>query len=313
MARVSVVIPTYNCASFLGRAIDSALAQTYKDYEIIVVDDGSTDHTAEVVATYGTKLLYYYQPNRGLSSARNYTLSKAGGEFIAYLDADDMWSPKKLERQVEFLDAHPECGLVHTDVSVINEDDNILHARFNAETARSIPQGYCLSDLLRRCHIQILSVLERRSCADKVGEFESQLLVAQDYYHWIRAAMEGFAIGYIDEALALYRWRKGSLLSSQTRLLEDLIKICQLLLNDTTLELRHGSWATAIVQDQLYTYERDLAYLDRAEGRAQVARHRIKRLIQKWPMRAELYADLLKSYLLTRTAPLSKTQEPNLV
>jgi hypothetical protein len=314
MARVSVVIPTYNCADFIARAIDSVLDQTYKDFEVIVVDDGSTDNTADIMSRFEKRVRYLLQENKGVSAARNLAVLHATGELFAYLDADDKWYPQKLELQVRFLDTHPECGLVHSDVSVIDENDQIIHQRFNAESGRPVPQSYCLIDLLHRCHIQTLTVVERRSCFNEVGEFLKQLPIAQDYYHWIRTAIQGFEIGYIDQPLALYRWRRGSLMSSQTRLLQDLITICQLLLNDTTLEVRHGSWATAIVEDQLYRYERDLAYLDRAEGRAQIARRRLKRLIQKWPMRAELYADLLKSYLLTRTAaPLSKTQESNLV
>ena len=101
MPRVSVVIPTYNCAKFLGRTIDSALRQTYRDFEIIVVDDGSTDGTQALVAAYEESVRYVYQTNQGASAARNAALSRASGEFIAYLDADDLWRPDKLSRQEE--------------------------------------------------------------------------------------------------------------------------------------------------------------------------------------------------------------------
>ena len=114
MPRVSVVVPTYNCARFLGRTIDSALRQTYRDFEIIVVDDGSTDGTQALIAAYEESVRYVYQTNQGASAARNAALSRASGEFIAYLDADDLWRPDKVIRQVEFLDAHSTCGFVHT-------------------------------------------------------------------------------------------------------------------------------------------------------------------------------------------------------
>ncbi|MCS6319465.1 MAG: glycosyltransferase family 2 protein, partial [Nitrospira sp.] len=117
MPRVSVVIPTYNCARFLGQTIDSALRQAYRDFEIIVVDDGSTDDTQQVVAGYGKTIRYVYQANQGASAARNVALSIASGEFIAYLVADDLWIADKLSRQVEYLDAHPACGFLHTEVS----------------------------------------------------------------------------------------------------------------------------------------------------------------------------------------------------
>src|SRR2546422_9975530 len=174
MPRVSVITPTFNCARFVLRAIASALAQTYMDYEIIVADDGSTDDTRDVLAHFGTRIRYLYQPNGGLSSARNLALSKASGELIAYLDADDMWYPHKLESQVAFLDVHSECGLVHSDVTVIDELDRVIHSGFNQETRRKVPQGYCLTDLLRRCHIQIPSVLERRQNIELTGPFDER-------------------------------------------------------------------------------------------------------------------------------------------
>ena len=148
MPRVSVIIPSYNCARYLGRAIDSACEQTYMDYEIVLVDDGSTDDTKDVAMQYGQKVTYLYQQNQGLSAARNQGISKASGELLAYLDADDMWYPEKLERQVAFLDAHPECGIVHSEMSIINEQDEVLHVRFYEETQRSVPQGYCMQQLL---------------------------------------------------------------------------------------------------------------------------------------------------------------------
>ena len=101
MPRVSAIVPTFNSAQFLGRSISSALAQSYTDYEVIVVDDGSTDETREVVAQFGDRVRCLYQPNRGPSAVRNLALSVANGELIAYLDADDVWYPHKLERQVK--------------------------------------------------------------------------------------------------------------------------------------------------------------------------------------------------------------------
>ena len=169
MPRVSVVIPTYNCEQFLDRTIDSALRQTYQDFEIIVVDDGSTDGTQSLVAGYGKAVRYVYQPNQGASAARNTALSQASGEFIAYLDADDLWLPEKLARQVEFLDAHPACGFVHTEVSVIDEQDNVLHARFNLETNRPVPQGRCMRDVLLRSHIQHMTTA-RTGYLDDTGD-----------------------------------------------------------------------------------------------------------------------------------------------
>lgn len=297
MPRVSVIIPSYNCARYLGRAIDSARAQTYKDYEILVVDDGSTDDTKDVAMQYGRKVTYLYQQNRGVSAARNHAILKANGELLAYLDADDMWYPEKLERQVAFLDVHQECGMVHSEMSVINEQDEILHLRFYEETKRSVPQGHCVQQLLMRCHIQPLTVVERRSSFDRVGGFDERLRVAEDYLHWIMIAAEGQALGYMAEPLGKYRWRTGSLIGNRPRLLEDYVRICDILLHEKPIAARHGEECADILRARSYKVQRELAYLDRIEGRNESARRRLASLIKKRPSQFELYVDLLKAYL----------------
>lgn len=113
--RVSVLIPTYNCARFLPEALDSVFAQTYGDYEVIVVDDGSEDHTPDIVARY-PQVRYIPIPHKGVSAARNAAISAAQGEWIAFLDADDLWAADKLEKQLRYLSDHPDCRLVFTRV-----------------------------------------------------------------------------------------------------------------------------------------------------------------------------------------------------
>jgi glycosyltransferase involved in cell wall biosynthesis len=297
MPRVSITIPTFNCARFLGRAIDSALAQTYGDYEIVVVDDGSTDDTREVLARFGDKIRYVYQANGGLSSARNLALSHAAGEFVAYLDADDLWYPHRLETQVAFLDAHEECGFVHSDVTIIDEADRVIHRRFNAENGREVPEGHCTLNLLRRCHVQIPTVLERRACIERVGNFDGRLKTAQDYLHWIRIAMDGMAIGYIAEPLAMYRRTTSSLSSSPRRVLDDYVIIFEELLADPSLRLGHGRDAVDIARGHLYAVRRELAYLDRVEGRTSHSLGHTLSLVRQWPLRTQLYVDMLKTCL----------------
>lgn len=111
--RVSVLIPCYNAGRYLAAALDSVLAQTYQDFEIIVVDDGSEDDSAAVAARY-PQVRYFYNAHSGISVTRNLAISKARGEIIVFLDADDLWVPEKLEKQVAYLDSHPECQLVYT-------------------------------------------------------------------------------------------------------------------------------------------------------------------------------------------------------
>ena len=111
--RVSVLIPTYNCARFLSQAIDSVLAQTFQDFEILVVDDGSTDDTAQVVARY-PRVRYIRREHCGVSASRNAAVAAATGEIVVFLDADDFWLPEKLEKQVTYLDENPNCMLIFT-------------------------------------------------------------------------------------------------------------------------------------------------------------------------------------------------------
>jgi glycosyltransferase involved in cell wall biosynthesis len=305
MPRVSVIIPTYNCEQFIGRAINSALAQTYRDFEVIVVDDGSTDRTQSLVAGYGDAVHYVYQSNQGASAARNAALTRAGGEFIAYLDADDLWDPEKLVRQIAYLDAHPACGFVHTEVSVIDEQDKVLYARFNHDTGRAVPQGRCVRDVLLRSHIQTLTVLERRIAFNDAGNFDLRLPVAQDYLHWILIVLRGYEVGYLPEPLGQYRWREGSLMSSQRRLLDDFVKIYEIVLTEQSLKDTHGAEIIQIVEEQLYTTQRQLAYIERQECSTAAARHRLRSLIRQWPLQLELYVDLVKTYVLR-----SQSQQP---
>src|SRR5450755_820624 len=128
--RVSVIVPAYNAAVYLPHAIDSVLAQTFVDWEIVVVDDGSTDHTQSVVESYrpalADKLQYIHQSNHGLPAARNTGIKAARGEFIALLDADDVWLPQRLERGVQVLDSDPEIGLVHARVARIDTKGMVI-------------------------------------------------------------------------------------------------------------------------------------------------------------------------------------------
>ena len=295
MPRVSVIVPTYNSARFLGRAINSILAQTYTDYEIIVVDDGSTDDTRDVLRPFRDRVRYFFQANRGAASARNLALAQAGGELIAYLDADDMWYPPRLETEVAFLDSHRECGLVHSDATIIDERDHVLHPAYNADTLREVPHGHCALSLLRQCHVHVPTVLERRDCIDRVGGFDERLTCSEDYFHWIRIAMDGMAVGYIPEPLALYRRSTSSLSSSPRRMLKDYVIIFEALLADRSRLLEAGQEAMSIARGRLYVARRDLAYLDRLDGHTANALGHTIRLVRHWPMRLELYVDLLKT------------------
>jgi glycosyltransferase involved in cell wall biosynthesis len=299
MPRVSIVIPTFNLARYIGRTLDSVFAQTYTDYEVIVVDDGSTDDTPQVLAQYAGRLQYHYQANRGVAAARNTALAKANGELIAYLDADDMWYPEKLARQVDFLDRHEECGIVHSDTAVIDETDGIIYAGFNKQTRREVPQGRCLMTLVRNAHIQPLTVLERRKCVEQTSGFDERLRGVDDCMRWILLGIEGVQFGYIDAPLAMYRWRAGQFSYTRTYW-QAFATMFELLLKEKDLESRGGREVANVVRNRLYAIRRELAYLDRIEGRSDDARRTLMGLAREWPLRVQLYVDLLKCFAAQR-------------
>jgi hypothetical protein len=148
--RASVVVPAYNLARFLGRAIDSALAQDWpaEALEVIVVDDGSTDETPQVLAAYGERIRVVRQPNAGLVRAVDRGLAQVTGDYIALLDADDEWPADRLSRHVSFLEAHPDVGLVHGDMTIIDDGGAVLSPSFFAAQGTQLTRGRVLGRLL---------------------------------------------------------------------------------------------------------------------------------------------------------------------
>ena len=181
---VSVIIPAYNAAATLDRAVASALSQTYRPLEVLVVDDGSTDATPQVVARLGDAVRSVRQPNQGVSVARNEALRRARGDLIAFLDADDEWLPEKLERQVAFLHEHPEIGLLYTLAVVVDG---------TGRERGFIPRdggADAYAHLYFANRIPTSTVLVRAEVLRRAGEFDPALRIAQDYDLWLRIAAD---------------------------------------------------------------------------------------------------------------------------
>jgi glycosyltransferase involved in cell wall biosynthesis len=183
MPRVSVVIPSYNRREFLLEAVDSVLAQTYRNWELIVVDDGSTDGTGEALRQYDGRVRYIHQPNQGVSAARNRGLELAEGEFIAFLDSDDLWLPEKLRIQVGFMDDNAEAHICYTDEIWIRRG-----VRVNPRKRHAKHSGAIYPHCLPLCIISPSSVIMRRSLFEEVGAFDPALPVCEDYDLWLRIA-----------------------------------------------------------------------------------------------------------------------------
>jgi len=205
--KVSVIIATYNRAYFVSCAIDSVLSQTFKDFELIMVDDGSIDNTSEVLKKYSSSIYYIYQENKGRAEARNTGIKVARGNYIAFLDDDDIWLPEKLEKQVIFLDSHPDIGLVHTVTDVIDEGGRLLQKETRERFRfykKAMKIGYTYEGMSRMCIMFLSAVMLKKECLGKVGPFDPRISAFEDWDFYLRFALK-YRIGTIPETLVRFR------------------------------------------------------------------------------------------------------------
>lgn len=207
--RVSVIIPTYNSAAFVADAIDSVLAQTYTNYEIIVANDGSADTTRAVLERFGDKITLLSLPHRGICATRNAAIANSHGEFIALLDSDDVWEPDKLELQVAYIHAHPEFALVYsysTNFTDAEEGNVALVKKIDFE-------GFVFKDLFTKGSFANSTILMRRSIFDEVGGYDESLAAMEDYELNLRISQK-YQIGRVPKSLLRRRIHPGSFYSS---------------------------------------------------------------------------------------------------
>jgi glycosyltransferase involved in cell wall biosynthesis len=178
---VSVIIPTFNRAAFVREAIDSVLAQDYPRIEVIVVDDGSSDHTSEVVRAFGAALRFIRQTHAGVSVARNRGVAASHGDLVAFLDSDDLWLPGKVAAQVVLFQQQPRAQVCYTDEIWIRRG-----VRVNPRQIHQKHAGWIFLQSLPRCIISPSSVMMRRGLWDRLGGFDEQLPACEDYDLWLR-------------------------------------------------------------------------------------------------------------------------------
>lgn len=201
---VSVLMPVYKGESFVAMAIESVLGQTYPHIELIIVNDGSPDNSAEIIKPYlaDRRVKYIEQANAGVAAARNTALETATGGYIGLCDQDDEWLPHKAEKQVAYLEAHLEAGLVHGDVDYIDANGQPLpHEPYFPAAV----YGQCFARMYMGNPVMAVAAMFRRSVVDAVGGFDPIIKYADDYDLWLRIAAH-HAIGYLDEPIARYRW-----------------------------------------------------------------------------------------------------------
>jgi glycosyltransferase involved in cell wall biosynthesis len=288
---VSVIIPAWNAAAFVGKAIDSALAQSWTGREVIVVNDGSSDATADILASYGTRIRSITQPNGGLSNARNRGIRESHGEFIALLDADDWWLPDKLARQVDLLQRHPELGFCSTRARIVAPD--------GTETGDwACPQidGTLLGTLFLRNGAIPGSgsgVMIRRTVLDRVGLFDETLRSLEDIDLWMRlAAVAGY--GCIDEPLTVIVKQPGSMSRNlevmRTSALQVMRKNRTLLLPEERGALWRAGYASVLADYAKWEY--------RSGQRATAMRHLLEGIARSPLRRGRMLSGLLVAMAL---------------
>ncbi len=193
--KISVIIPTYNREVTLERAIKSVLDQTYKNFELIVIDDGSTDNTSQIIDKYSGKIRYFSKLHAGVSSARNLGLEKSEGTWVSFLDSDDYWLPGKLERQIEYLTNHPGMMILQTEEQWIRNGVPV-----NPMKKHKKRSGWIFRYCLPLCIVSSSAVLIHQKVFNDVGVFDESFPVCEDYDLWLRIATK-YQIGLIPEKL----------------------------------------------------------------------------------------------------------------
>jgi len=200
MLKVNVIIPAYNAQDYIRDSVESVLLQTYDNVEIIVINDGSTDKTPEILASFGKKIRVIHQENKGLSEARNAGIQAANGQLIAFLDSDDLWLTEKIEKQAALFTKDPQLGFAYTGISIFGQgagkDFKDIKPKFY--------RGHVLRELFCYPFITVSSAMVKKICLDEVGLFDPENPSTQDYDLWMRLA-ERYRVDFIDEPLVRYR------------------------------------------------------------------------------------------------------------
>lgn len=290
--KVSVIIPTYNRAKFIEAAIQSVLDQTYQDFEIILVDDGSTDETAEIIKSFPTdKLKYIYQENCGRSNARNHALRLAKGRYIAFLDSDDLYLPGKLELQVGYMEEHPEVDMIYTSAYCMDENGNSINHHYDAKVSGWI---YKYIAFFVPVTITLPTVMARREVFDKVGGFDEKMERFEDTDMWRRIS-KCFFFGAIAEPTCKLRTHSDNTLVSQdpqkivTALDYYASKVFREDIDVGVITLRKGV-------STLYQYY-GYALLTQSEW-ASLGRALLYKALACWPLSPRLYAKLIYYHTL---------------
>ena len=204
MPRISILLTCYNHVKYLPPCVEGIRRQTFLDFEVIAIDDGSTDGSREWLAEQTDIKCVFNETNQGTYGTLNVGLKKASGELIAVLNDDDLWEPKKLQRQVDLLDSHPKVGLVHTGGTFIDGEGKPREGNPLGFAFPRFETGDILLGLVYENKIIASAALAKRECFDKLGQFNSAYFGSGDWEMWFRIA-ERYEVGFVDEQLTHYR------------------------------------------------------------------------------------------------------------
>ena len=231
---VSINLCCYNSEKYLRETLDSIVNQTFKDWELVIINDGSADSTESIIHEYmrqGYPIVYHYQENKGLGFSRNEALKRSQGEYIAFIDHDDLWMPEKLEKQIPLFEKDYSTGLVFSDA--IYFSDKAKGNRFQLYGNKKPPSGKIFPDLLKRYFICLVTVLIKKDVLVNIEEwFDERLTIAEEADLFMRISYK-WKCEYVDKALAVYRIHENSL----TSLRQDLLQKEQELVLDKLLHL----------------------------------------------------------------------------
>ena len=301
MAKVSVILPVYNGAATIGRALGSVFAQTFTDYEIVVVNDGSTDDTASVLAVYGDRIHVVSQSNRGLSAARNTGVRASSGDLIAFIDDDDLWMPEKLARCVAILDQDPNCVLAYTGAVRVDLTGTPMPNQ-NANT-EGVDSPTMAQMLARPWNVVPCQFVVRREVFERCGGFDERFVsTCEDLYFLLLAREHGYFRGVPD---ALVRKATRPLYPKALNREPQCDLFCQL------VRERYGSLAAGLIREFRRKRMKVMKHMARIlleEGRIRDARRCLARVIHYQPTSLKAYRRYLRT-LVPMGAPHTASTE----
>jgi len=301
---ISVIIPAYNVAPYIAETLDSVFAQTFNEFEVIIVNDGSPDtpDLESALAPYLQRVRYFRQEHQGASSARNRAVREARGEFLAFLDGDDLWLPNYLEKQLEFLRAH-DHDLSYADALLFG--DSPLAGQTFMATAPSHGPVTFRSLIRYKCNIITSGVVARRLCVMDVGLFDETLRNAHDFELWTRMVRAGARLRYQREVLLQYRCRKDSLSGNVLHRLSTEMNVLKHIANNYDLAPADRNEVTRAIELQQAAIEvaqgkRDLVAARFDEARTSL--ERAYRVLGGWKLRTAVLGMRVAPRLLQRLA-----------